>query len=115
MRPSSIAGFPLLAVVVLGAGFAEAQVSAPTEKATPSPVQHGLIALNDDLQALAERVGPAVVTIEVTGLTTVQDPNTRQTNYIAAEQGVGSGIVVDPSGPCGRARYLRCRSGLPPS
>ena len=98
MRPSSIAGFPLLALVVLGAGFAAAQVSAPTEKATPSPVQHGLIALDEDLQALAERVGPAVVTIEVTGLTTVQDPNTRQTNYIAAEQGVGSGIVVDPSG-----------------
>ncbi len=42
-------------------------------------------------------MGPSVVTIEVTGLTTVQDPNTRQTN-IAKEQGLGSGIVVDPSG-----------------
>ena len=38
-----------------------------------------------------------MVTIEVTGLTTVQDPNTRQTN-IAKEQGLGSGIIVDPSG-----------------
>jgi serine protease Do len=56
-----------------------------------------LVALDEDLQGLAERVGPAVVTIEVTGLATVQDPNTRQTN-IAREQGVGSGIVVDPSG-----------------
>jgi serine protease Do len=56
------------------------------------------VALDEDLQALAERVGPAVVTIEVTGLAAVQDPNTRQTTYIAKEQGVGSGIVVDPSG-----------------
>ena len=94
VRLVTTAAFPLLAVVVLGAGFTAAQVSAPAEKAAPSP----LTALNDDLQALAEHVGPAVVTIEVTGLTTVQDPNTRQTNYIATEQGVGSGIVVDPSG-----------------
>jgi serine protease Do len=98
VRLSAAAGFPLLAVVVLGAGLAAAQASAPAEKAVPSSVQHGLFALDEDLQALAERVGPAVVTIEVTGLTTVQDPNTRQTNYIASEQGVGSGIVVDPSG-----------------
>ncbi len=98
VRLSPIAACTLLAVAVLGAGFAAAQVSTPTEEAAPSPMQHGLIALDEDLQALAERVGPAVVTIEVTGLTTVQDPNTRQTNYIAAEQGVGSGIVVDPSG-----------------
>jgi serine protease Do len=85
-------------VVFLGALFAVAQVSAPAAKTAPSPVRHGLFALDEDLQALAERVGPSVVTIEVTGLTTVQDPNTRQTNYIAKEQGVGSGIVVDPSG-----------------
>jgi serine protease Do len=61
-------------------------------------VRHGLLALDEDLQVLAEHVGPAVVTIEVSGLATVQDPNTRQTNYIAKEQGVGSGIVVDPAG-----------------
>jgi serine protease Do len=66
--------------------------------AAPSPVRHGLLALDEDLQVLAEHVGPAVVTIEVSGLTTVQDPNTRQTTYIAQEQGVGSGIVVDPAG-----------------
>jgi len=39
-----------------------------------------------------------VVTIEVTGLATVQNSNARMTTYIAEEQGVGSGIVVDPSG-----------------
>lgn len=87
-----------LTVAVLGSAFATAQVPAPVEKSVPSPVRHGLIALDQDLQALAERVGPSVVTIEVTGLTTVQDPNTRQTTYIAKEAGVGSGIIVDPAG-----------------
>jgi serine protease Do len=98
VRRGTAAVFPVLGLVVLGVAFAAAQVSAPAEKAAPSPARHGLIELDEDLQALAERVGPAVVTIEVTGLTTVQDPNTRQTTYIAREQGVGSGIVVDPSG-----------------
>jgi serine protease Do len=75
-----------------------AQAPAPVEKAAPNAVRHGLLALDQDLQTLAERVGPAVVTIEVTGLAAVQDPNTRQTTYIAREQGVGSGIVVDAAG-----------------
>jgi len=99
VRRSLAAGFPALGVMVLSAVFAAAQVSAPAEQAAaPSPVRHGLLALDEDLQVLAEHVGPAVVTIEVSGLATVQDPNTRQTNYIAKEQGVGSGIVVDPAG-----------------
>ena len=92
-----IPGFLSLGVVALGAVFAAAQLSAPAHEPTPNPVRHGLFALDEDLQTLAKRVGPSVVTIEVTGLTTVQDPNTRQTN-IAKEQGLGSGIVVDPSG-----------------
>jgi serine protease Do len=89
--------FPVLGVTVLCTVLGAAQVSAPAAKAAQSPARHGLFALDEDLQALAERVGTAVVTIAVTGLTTVQDPSTRQTN-IAKEQGLGSGIVVDPSG-----------------
>jgi serine protease Do len=54
--------------------------------------------LDEDLESLADRVGPSVVTIEVTGLATIQNSNTRKTTYIAEEQGVGSGIIVDPSG-----------------
>ncbi len=74
------------------------QLPAPTEKASAGAVRHSLLALDEDLQALAERVGPSVVTIDITGLTTVEDPNTRQTNYIAKEQALGSGIIVDPTG-----------------
>ncbi len=90
-------GLPVLGVVILCVVFGAAQVSGPATKAAQGPVRHGLFALDEDLQALAKRVGPAVVTIEVTGLTAVEDPNTRQTN-IAKEQALGSGIVVDPSG-----------------
>jgi serine protease Do len=79
--------------------FAAAQVSVPAEKAAgPVPARHSIFEFDEDLQALAVRVGPSVVTIEVTGLTTVQESNTRQTTYIAKERGVGSGIIVDPSG-----------------
>src|ERR1039458_1663175 len=98
LHRSACLGFRVVGVIILGAMFATAQASAPGPKAAPSPARRGLVALDEDLQALAERVGPAVVTIEVTGLAAVQDPNTRQTTYIAKEQGVGSGIVVDPSG-----------------
>lgn len=98
MRWSTPAVIPVLGLVVLRAVLSAGQVTAPQEKAAPSPAPHGLLALDADLQALAERVGPSVVTIEVTGLTTVQDPSTKQRTYIARDQGVGSGIVVDPSG-----------------
>jgi len=97
VRRSAYAGSPVLGVTLLIAMFATAQVSTPAANASQSQVRHGLSSLDQDLQALAERVGPAVVTVVVTGLTTVQDPNTQQTN-IAKQQGLGSGIVVDPSG-----------------
>ena len=101
-RPASlkvlVSIIALLTVMVPGSMLGAAQVFAPAEKAAPVVARHGLVALDTDLQALAERVGPSVVTIEVSGLTTVQDPNTRQTTYIAKEQALGSGIVVDPSG-----------------
>jgi serine protease Do len=94
----SAARIPLLIALVCSALVAVAQVSAPASKPAPGALRHGIFEFDEDLQALASRVGPAVVSIQVTGLTTVQDPGTRQTNYIAKEQGVGSGIIVDPSG-----------------
>ena len=95
MRRFIAARFSVFCVLVSGAVFALAQAPAPP---AATGARHGLFALDEDLQTLAERVGPAVVTIEVSGLTTVLDPNTRQATYIAKEQGMGSGIIVDPSG-----------------
>jgi len=89
----------LSCVVIVGFVPAAAQLPAPAQKPAPATtMRRTLIGLDEDLQALAARVGSSVVTIEVSGLTTVQDPNTRQSAYIAREQSVGSGIVVDPSG-----------------
>jgi serine protease Do len=89
----------VLGIAVLGTVFAAAQVPVPAEKASGAvPTRHGIFELDEDLQKLADRVGPSVVTIEVTGLATVQESNTRQTTYIAKERGVGSGIIMDPSG-----------------
>ena len=98
MRRIDSAGSPVLVAVLLGAVLAAGQVSPSPEKPAVTNARRGLLVLDEDLQALAERVGPAVVTIEVSGLTTVQDPGTRQTTYIAKETGLGSGIVVDPTG-----------------
>jgi serine protease Do len=97
VRRSAHAGFAIFGLVILSAVFAAGQAPTPGAKNAPMPMR-SLFALDQDLQALAEHVGPAVVSIEVSGLTTVQDPNTRQTTYIAKEQGVGSGIIVDTAG-----------------
>jgi len=53
--------------VLRSATAAPAQASAPSKKPAPAPIRHGLLALDEDLQALAKRVRPSVVTIEVTG------------------------------------------------
>ena len=104
MRRCFSAFFAVLLTLMMDAipGTAQA-VATPAAQASPASAQmstlrHALSLLDADLQALAERVGPSVVTIEVSGLTTVQDPNTRQMPYIARQQGLGSGFVVDSSG-----------------
>ncbi len=94
----------VLLVLIMGAvseaaqGAVTAAAQASPAPAQPGALRHALSLLDSDLQALAERVGPSVVTIEVSGLTTVQDPSTRQTPYIARQQGLGSGFIVDSSG-----------------
>jgi serine protease Do len=98
VRCSTSAAILLAYLVTLGSLSAAAQSPAQPQKTAPAPTRHTLIGLDEDLQALAARVGSSVVTIEVSGLASVPDPNTRQTSYIAREQSLGSGIVVDPTG-----------------
>ena len=104
MRRWISATLATLFVLVTGPALGAAQgVPAPATQSSPGSAQpgalrHALSLLDADLQALAERVGPSVVTIEVSGLTTVQDPSTRQTTYIARQQGLGSGFILDSSG-----------------
>ena len=102
MRRLLSVSLAVLLILMFGALPGAAQVAvAPAAQSTPAQagaLRHGLSMLDADLQALAARVGPSVVTIEVSGLTTVQDPNTRQSAYIARQQALGSGIIVDSSG-----------------
>ena len=98
MRRSAIVALLLSCIVIVSSPSAVAQLPSTAQKTAPVTAKHALLTLDEDLQALAARVGSAVVTVEVSGLTTVEDPNTHQTNYIAREQSVGSGIVVDPAG-----------------
>jgi len=59
MRSSAVHGLGMLGIIILRTVLA-AQVSVQTEKASGTiPVRHGLFELDEDLQALAERVGPS--------------------------------------------------------
>ena len=86
----------LVSILLLAALFAQAQTAAPATRS--SAVRRTLAGLDDDLQTLAARVGVSVVTIEVSGLAPVEDQSTHQTTYIAKEQSVGSGVIVDADG-----------------
>jgi serine protease Do len=54
--------------------------------------------LNNELQTLAARIGLSVVKIEVTGLTSVHDPNSPAVSLVARESSIGSGIIVSSDG-----------------
>jgi serine protease Do len=54
--------------------------------------------MNSELQALASRVAPSVVKIEVAGLNSIHDPTSASTSYVTKENTVGSGIVIDSAG-----------------
>ena len=88
-------GFGLLVLLYLSPHVLHSQE-------TSSQVRHrssvSLLALDDELQALAARVEPSVVKIEVAGLAEITDPNAPRNSLVARQQGVGSGIIVDANG-----------------
>ena len=89
----------LLAVAyLLAAGSAAAQ--AP-QKSQPAPAQapDALHQLNASIEALVQRVSPAVVQIQVTGYSTAQESSQGQTSVVIGKQkAIGSGVIVDPAG-----------------
>jgi serine protease Do len=100
-------------VVLLLAAIIFVHAQQPTQAATPatkaatpdsktddkfgSSVQT-LARFNDELEALAAKVSPAVVQILVTGYGSVHEENRTQTALIVRQHAVGSGVIVDPSG-----------------
>ncbi len=72
--------------------------SSRTVAVSPQSAIHELAGLNDELQALADRISPSVVKIEVSGLASIHDPNSPAISLVARESSVGSGIIVSPDG-----------------
>ena len=57
-----------------------------------------LAQFNDALEALAAKVSPAVVQIQVTGYGPLHEEARTQTAFIVRQRAVGSGVIVDPAG-----------------
>jgi serine protease Do len=64
----------------------------------PSQAPPLLQDLNASLEALVDKVSPAVVQIQVTGYGAVEESNQRQTAVVARQSAIGSGVIVDASG-----------------
>src|SRR5712692_3073170 len=67
----------------------------PDESATASAA---LLQINNALEGLAAKVGPAVVQILVTGYGPLHEDNRTQTALIVRQHAVGSGVIVDSNG-----------------
>ncbi len=93
--PTQVAGAWLFISLLLGADSSWGQNSGSQPSHKPSTE---LLAFDEELQTLAAHVEPSVVKIEVAGLAEVSDPNAPRSSLIARQQGVGSGIIVDPNG-----------------
>jgi serine protease Do len=94
-RPISRKWFTILASVplLLSWGTARAQTS---QKAPAPDLLHQL---NNSIEALVQRVSPAVVQVQVTGYGSTQESNQGQTSMVVGKQrSVGSGVIVDPEG-----------------
>jgi len=79
-----------------GKSAAKAQ---PAEPESPAAEKHGALeALNNELEALAAKVSPAVVQILVTGYGSLNETDRSKTALIVRQRAVGSGVIVDPGG-----------------
>src|SRR5256886_2744209 len=85
-------------VVLLAAAhfLSPGPAAGQTPRDRPSDALHQL---NNSIEALVQRVSPAVVQILVTGYGSAEDRNQKQTNdVIGRRQAIGSGVIVDPDG-----------------
>jgi serine protease Do len=90
-------GVLLLLAAILTGSVASFPQSASAQTARTAAVP-ALGELSRSLQLLAERVGPSVVQIFVTGYGTPDDEERRGTGEPIIERSSGSGVIVDPDG-----------------
>jgi serine protease Do len=88
--------FPLTLLFVFGALVVTSPLAAQTAPARQAPMR-ALTELSHSLQDLAERVGPAMVQIFVTGYAEPDEEDQAGREPIL-ERSSGSGVIVDPDG-----------------
>lgn len=89
-----------LLLFLCGVIFASSpRVPAQTPADTPASRSDLLHQLNDSIEALVQRVSPAIVQIQVTGYGSAEEPERGQTELLVGRRrAIGSGVIVDPAG-----------------
>jgi serine protease Do len=80
------------------AGLSIVVVSLELLSAQSAKVEGPLGALSDSIRALANRVSPAVVEIQVAGYSTAEDEKGLAANQISRQRSSGSGVILDSTG-----------------
>jgi serine protease Do len=83
------------------AGWLILYTPASAQVPADSPPSHSdlLHQLNDSIEALVQRVSPAIVQIQVTGYGSAEEPERGQTELLVSRRrAIGSGVIVDPAG-----------------
>jgi serine protease Do len=102
LRVRLVATVLCIAILVMG-GARKSYGQAPPStrnaaKASAVFAASPLRQLDADLKALTAKVSPAVVQVLVTGYGPVGGANPSQAAVLVRQQGVGSGVILDPSG-----------------
>ena len=86
-------------VLLLGIAFLASSRTAVAQSRDAAPSSDALHRLNDSIEALVQRVSPAVVQIVVTGYGSTQQNESGQTSVVIGRQrAIGSGVIVDSEG-----------------
>ena len=86
-------------VLLLGIALLASSRTAAAQSREAATSSDALHRLNDSIEALVQRVSPAVVQIIVTGYGSTQQNESGQTSMVIGRQrAIGSGVIVDPEG-----------------
>ena len=86
-------------VLLLGIALLASSRTAAAQSREAATSPDALHRLNDSIEALVQRVSPAVVQIIVTGYGSTQQNESGQTSMVIGRQrAIGSGVIVDPEG-----------------
>ena len=86
-------------VLLLGVALLASSRTAAAQSREAATSPDALHRLNDSIEALVQRVSPAVVQIIVTGYGSTPQNESGQTSMVIGRQrAIGSGVIVDPEG-----------------